>query len=247
MSIVRSIGDLSLGSANLSIDANGTTRAFVGGEERSEGHADWRGPQRPRRAAGGRSTFSLPGGDGANLYLDSANGGGLIGAATVSLPLGGKTDTSGGLALGFYANSPHTVTVLGGTASLPAIDLGGGWSFGALTLTYQSAADTWSVSGGLSVPIGSLSLSGSVVGGSLNSLAAAIGGLDVPLGDTGFFFSGFGGSVSGLARPPLVLSASTMGFWGAPGLPVEPFYLDNVSVTVNFGGSVTLAGAVSSP
>ena len=67
----------------------------------------------------------------------------------------------------------------------------------------------------------------------------------MPLGDSGFFFSAFGGGFSGLVNGPLKIDASTAGYWGAPHAPVEPFYLDNVTVTVDFGGSISLDGAVS--
>jgi len=108
---------------------------------------------------------------------------------------------------------------LGGSVKFGAISLGKGWKFEGLELTYQQPTDTWTASGGLEVPIGSLHASGSLIGGSLNSLQVSLGGANVPLGDSGFFFSGFGGGFSGLVTGPLKIDASTEGYWAFPSRP----------------------------
>ena len=189
--------------------------------------------------------FSLPLTGSVSMYLDNEMGGGLVGSATLGLPMLGKVDPSGALSVGVFANSHAPVVALGGAAHFGPFDLGRGWKFGGLTLTYQQPTDTWTASGGLEVPIGSLAASGSLIGGRLDALQVTIGGQNVPLGDSGFFFSAFGGGFSGLVKGPLKIDASTAGYWGVPHAPVEPFYLDNVTVTVDFGGSISLDGAVS--
>jgi hypothetical protein len=166
------------------------------------------------------------------MYMDSEQNGGLIAAGTVGLPVVHQLHSSGSLSLGLYADSPSPVVALGGGVSFGAIGLGKSWKFSGLELHYQEPHDTWTASGGLDVPIGSLQVSGSLARGQLDSLGVDIGGQDVPLGDSGFFFTDFGGGVSGLAN-------------GLPKAPVEPFYLDNVTITVDFSGSVSLDGKVS--
>jgi hypothetical protein len=244
ISLLRGGGPISLGSAAFSIEASGTTDPTSGKGNLAKVSLTSAnlGPLGTLRV--GNLPFSLPSGS-LTLYLDNTMGGGLIGAGTIQLPMVGKLQTSGALSLGFYANSPQQVVALGGAAHFGVVDFGDGWQFNGLDLTYQQPTNTWTASGGLEVPIGSLQASGSVVNGQLNSLQVSIGGQNVPLGDSGFFFSGFGGGFNGLVKGPLSIDASTEGFWGVPGPPVEPFYLDHVTVTVSFGGSVSLDGAVS--
>ncbi len=189
--------------------------------------------------------FSLPGVDGTALYLDAQKGGGLVGTAQISLPLFGGLAPAGSGTIGFYSTTGRPVILLGGKLTLGKVQFGGGWSFDGLVLTYQEPTDTWTASGGLTVPLASLQASGSVVGGRLDSISLNVGGQTVPLADSGFFFTDFGGSADGLASGPLRLSASTAGFWGAPKAPVEPFYLDSAKLTVDFSGSATIDGAVS--
>lgn len=189
--------------------------------------------------------LSLPTGDGLTLYLDGNEGGGIIGTGSVQLPKLGGLAPSGSGSLGFYAGARAPVVFLGGALHLGRVALAPGWAFGGLDFSYQQPTDTWTVSGGLEAPIGSLQAAGAVVGGQLDSLQVNIGGQDVPLADSGFFFSGFGGGFSGLVNGPLKIDASTEGFWGVPKAPVEPFYLDKVTITVSLGGSVSLDGAVS--
>jgi hypothetical protein len=245
ISLLRSGGPLSLGSAAFSIEAGATTDPISGKGNLAKVSLTGAnlGPLGTLRV--GNLSFSLPLSGNLTLYLDSEMDGGLIGAGTIQLPMVGKLQTSGALSLGFYAKSPQQVAVLGGAARFGAVDFGDGWKFDGLELTYKQPTNTWTASGGLEVPIGSLQASGSVVNGQLNSLQVSIAGQDVPLGDSGFFFSGFGGGFNGLVKGPLSIDASTEGFWGVPEAPVEPFYLDNVAVTVSFGGSVSLDGAVS--
>jgi hypothetical protein len=245
ISLLRNTGPVSLGTAAFSIDANPTTDQISGktGLARvSLTGANLAGLGSLRL---GKLPFSLPTSGSVAMYLDSEQGGGLVGAGTVQLPMVGKVASSGAASIGLFAGSQAPASLLGGSLHFGALDFGKGWSFTGLDLTYQQPSDTWTASGGLSVPIGSLSVSGSVVHGGLESLHVAIGGQDVPLGDSGFFFTGLGGGVAGLANGPLKISASTEGFWGVPKSPVEPFYLDNLTVTVDFGGSVSLDGAVS--
>jgi hypothetical protein len=189
--------------------------------------------------------FTLPSSDGATLYLDTRNGGGLIGAGQFAIPFLGTLAPTASASLGFYATTPRVVTMLGASLNLGNVDFGEDWSFDGLNLTYQEPTDTWTASGGLTVPFASLKASGSLVGGRLNSISINVGNQTVPLGDSGFFFTDFGGSADGLVTGPLQLSASTAGFWGAPKLPVEPFYLDNATFTLDLAGSASLNGAVS--
>jgi hypothetical protein len=189
--------------------------------------------------------FTLPSSDGATLYLDARNGGGLIGAGQFQIPFLGSLAPTASASLGFYATTRRAVSLLGAGLSLGNIDFGDDWSFDGLNLTYQEPSDTWTASGGLTVPFASLQASGSLVGGRLNSIGFNVGNQTVPLGDSGFFFTDFGGSADGLVTGPLQLSASTAGFWGAPKLPVEPFYLDNATFTLDLAGSASLNGAVS--
>ncbi len=245
ISLLRSQGSVSLGSASFTIEAEGTTEPISGKANVAKVTLTGAslGPLGSLRV--GNLPFSLPGGSGPTLYLDSETGGGLIGAGSVSLPMLGKLETSGSLSLGFYASSPQPVIALGGAVRFGPVQLETGWKFEGLELSYQEPSNTWTASGGLEVPIGSLHASGSIVNGQLDSLAVNIGGQTVPLGDTGFFFSEFGGGFSGLVNGPLKIDASTGGYWGVPHAPFEPFYLDNVTLTVSFGGSVSLDGAVS--
>jgi hypothetical protein len=244
ITLLRSGGSESLGTAAFTINATSATDPVSG----KSGLASVALTGANLGALGtlrvGNLPFSLPSGS-LTMYLDDELGGGLICAGTIQLPMMGKLQTSGALSLGFYANSPRQVVALGGGANFGAVDFGAGWKFEGLTLAYQEPTDTWTASGGLQVPIGSLQASGSLVHGQLDSLQVSIGGQDIPLGDSGFFFTGFGGGFSGLVKGPLKIDASTEGFWGVPKLPVEPFYLDKVTVTVSFAGSVSLDGAVS--
>ncbi len=245
ISLLRSGGPVSLGNAAFSIECAGTADPISGkgGLAKVSLTGASLGPLGTLRVGG--IPFSIATSGSVALYLDGEMGGGLIGAASLDLSMLGKAEDSGSLSLGFYAGSKAPVVALGGSVKFGAISLGKGWKFEGLELSYQEPTDTWTASGGLEVPIGSLHASGSLVGGSLNSLQVSIGGANVPLGDSGFFFSEFGGGFSGLATGPLKIDASTAGYWGVPKLPFEPFYLDNVAVTVNFGGSVSLDGAVS--
>jgi hypothetical protein len=238
-------GPISLGSTAFTIEASGTTDPVSGksGLAKVLLTSANLAPLANLRAGG--LPFSLPLDGSLTMYLDSEQDGGLIGAGSIQLPMLGKLQTSGALSLGFYANSPSPVVVLGGGAKFGAVDFGDGWKFEGLELNYQQPSNTWTASGGLAVPVGSLHASGSVVNGALNSLQVSIGGQNVPLGDSGFFFSGFGGGFSGLANGPLKIDATTEGYWGVPKAPVEPFYLDNVTVTLSLGGSIELDGAVS--
>lgn len=245
ISLLRSGGSASLGTAALSIDANGSTDPVSGKSGLAQVSLTGAslGPLAGMHAGG--LPLSLPISGSVTMYLDSANGGGLIGDGSISLPMLGSLKPSGSLGLGFYTGSPHLVEPVGGSANFGAVDFGKGWKFEGLSLSYQKASDTWAASGGIAVPVGSLHAEGSVIGGSLDSLQVNIGGQNVPLGDSGFFFSGFGGGFSGLVHGPLKINASTEGFWGVPDAPVEPFYLDKVAVTLSFGGSITFDGAVS--
>jgi hypothetical protein len=238
-------GPISLGSTAFSIEASATTDPISGktGLAKVSLTSANLAPLANLRVGG--MPFSLPLSGSLTLYLDNELDGGLIGAATIQLPMVKKVQTSAALSLGFYANSPKPVVALGGSARFAPVSFGGGWKFDGLELAYQQPTDTWTASGGLEAPIGSLHASGGVVSGQLDSLQVSIGGQNVPLGDSGFFFSGFGGGFSGLARGPLKIDATTEGYWGVPKSPVEPFYLDNVTVTLSLGGSISLDGAVS--
>jgi hypothetical protein len=188
---------------------------------------------------------NLPEGSSLTMYLDASQGGGIVTSGTVTLPVIGDHETPSAAALGFYAGTQKPVQFLGGRLELGKVKLAPGWAFDALSLSYQSATDTWTASGGLTAPIGSLDASGSLIGGRLDSIGVSIGGAALPLGDSGFFFTDLGGAVSGLAKPPLKLSASTGGVWGDPKSDFNPIYLDNVTLTVDLSGAVSLDGKVS--
>jgi hypothetical protein len=245
LSLLRGGAPVPLGTAAFTINATGATdptSGKTGLATVSFGGANL-APLGALRV--GELPFSLPITGSVAMYLDNELGGGLIGSGTINLPMLGKLKPSGALSIGVFAGLRSPVTVLGGKASFATIDLGKGWKFNGFELSYQQATDTWSATGGLEAPIGSLQASGSLIHEALDSLQVSIGGQNIPLADSGFFFSGFGGGFSGLVNGPLKIDASTAGYWGAPKLPVEPFYLDNVTVTVNFGGSISLDGAVS--
>jgi hypothetical protein len=245
ITLLRNSGNVSLGTTTFSIDATATTdpTSGKGGLAKVSLINANLGPLGALQV--GSLPFSLPLSGSLTMYLDNEMGGGLVGSGSIDLPMLGKLKVSGALSIGVFAGSPSPATILGGMADFGAVELGKGWKFSGLDLSYQQPTNTWTASGGLEAPIGSLLASGSLVGGKLNALQVSIGGQNVPLGDSGFFFSEFGGGFSGLANGPLKIDASTAGYWGAPKAPVEPFYLDNVTVTVNFGGSVSLDGAVS--
>ncbi|HEY4811729.1 MAG TPA: hypothetical protein VIH71_11800 [Solirubrobacteraceae bacterium] len=246
ITLLRSSGPLALGNAAFTIEASGTTDPVSGktGLGKVSLTAASLGPLGTFRV--GSLPFSMPLSGEVSMYLDSSKGGGLIGVGSIALPVLGKLEPSSGLlSLGFYAGGPHVVEAIGGSAKIGAIDFGSGWKFEGLALAYQGATDTWTASGGLAVPIGSLHAQGSLVGGALESLSVNIGGQNIPMGDSGFFLSGFGGGFSGLAHGPLSIDARTEGYWGAPDIPVEPFYLEGVTVRLTIGHSVSLDGAVS--
>jgi len=245
ITLLRRGGNLSLGRASLTIDATATTDPVSGttGLAKVTLEDVDLGTLGSLRVGG--LPFSMPLPAGVTMYLDNELDGGLVGAASLQLPLLGDVHPSGALSLGFFASSPNPVVALGGAAHLGSIDFGKGWQFSGLDLTYREPTDTWTASGGLEVPLGSLQASGARVHGQLDALNVLIGGQNVPLGDSGFFFSQFGGGVSGLVRGPLRISAETGGYWGVPKLPVEPFYLNDVTFTLDFGGSASLHGAVA--
>lgn len=245
ISLLRSSGALSLGTAAFTIECAATTDPISGKGGLAKVALTGANLAGLGSLRVGGVPFSMPTTGSLSLYLDNEHGGGIVGAASLQLSMLGKPVSSGALSLGVYAGPSTPVVALGGSVKFGAISLGKGWKFEGLELTYQQPTDTWTASGGLEVPIGSLHASGSLIGGSLNSLQVSLGGANVPLGDSGFFFSGFGGGFSGLVTGPLKIDASTEGYWGVPESPVEPFYLDNVTVTVNFSGSVSLDGAVS--
>lgn len=245
IALLRSSGPVPLGNAGMSVNTSSTTdpTSGKGGLAALTLSSISFGPLASLRVGG--LALSLPSGNGLTLYLDSNEGGGIVGAGSVQLPkLGGIAPAVAG-SLGFYAGSPSPAVFLGATLHLGKVNLAPGWAFSGLEFSYQRPTDTWTASGGLEAPIGSLQASGSVVGGQLDSLQVNIGGQDVPLLDSGFFFTGFGGGFSGLVNGPLKIDASTEGFWGVPKAPVEPFYLDKATVTVSLAGSVSLDGAVS--
>lgn len=246
ITLLRGGAPMSLGSAAFTIEAAGTTEPIsgAGGVAKISLTGAQLGPLGTLSVAG--LPLAMPSDGSLTMYLDEAEGGGLVGAASASLSTLGKGFvSSGSLSVGVFAGSNSPAVVLGGSASFGEIDLGGGWKFDGLQLSYQQPTATWSVSGGFAAPIGSLDASGSVVAGHLESLGVTVGGLEVPLGESGFFLSEFSGSASGLAKGPLKLTAGTGGFWGAPRAPIEPFYLDKASLTIDFGGSVAIDGAVN--
>lgn len=245
ISLLRSGGAISLGDASLSIEATPSTDPVSGTGNLAKISLSGVSLAGLGSMRVGGLPFSLPAGASISAYLDGEMGGGLVVAGSLQLPALGKSHVSGAVSLGFLAKAPHPVIALGGSVGFGSFQMAPGWKLDGISLSYQQPSDTWAVSGGLEAPIGSLQASGSVTHGQLESLQVRIGGQAVPLGDTGFFFSEFGGGFTGLAKGPLAIDASTAGYWGVPKAPVEPFYLDNVTLTVNLGGSVSLDGAVS--
>jgi hypothetical protein len=245
IALLRQSGPVALGSASVTVNTSSTSDPASGksGLAQLTLNSISFGPLDGLRVGG--LPLALPSGDGLALYLDSGEGGGIIGTGSIQLPKLGGLAPSGSGDLGFYAGTPAPAVFLGGTLHLGAVKLAPSWGFTGLDFSYQHASDTWTASGGLEAPVGTLQASGSVVHGELDSLQVSIGGQDVPLGDSGFFFTGFGGGFTGLVSAPLTIDASTEGFWGVPKAPVEPFYLDNVTVTVSLVGSVSLDGRIS--
>lgn len=244
LTLLRSGTPLSLGTAALTIDATGATDPISGKPNLARVSLTGASLALGALRAGGLP-LSVPSVGSLSMYMTTESGGGLIAAGSVQLPAVKKLQSSAALSLGFFAGSPAAVVPLGGGAHFGAVTFAKGWKLDGLDLSYQGATNTWSASGGLEIPLADLHASGSVVSGRLDALHVGISGLNIPVGDSGFFFSGFGGGVSGLANGPLNISADTEGFWGVPKAPVEPFYLDNVSVTASLGGSIALDGAVS--
>ena len=245
ITLLRAAGAVQLGSATLAINGTAATDPSSGKSNLATVTLDSISFNGANALPVGGLAISMPQGNGFTMYLDAANGGGLVGSGTLALPRLGAAQLSTAAALGFYAGTPRAAQFLGGSLHIGKVTLAPGWAFDGLDLSYQSATDTWAASGGLTVPIGSLDASGSLIGGRLDSISVNVGGQEVPLGDSGFFFSDFGGGISGLVSGPLKLSASTGGFWGVPKSPVEPFYLNKVTLTVNLSGAVTLDGKVS--
>jgi hypothetical protein len=243
-SLMRPGGPASIGTFGFVIDGNAVTDSTsgLGGLARVTLSSAGFGPLGTLRIGG--LPFTLPASDGATLYLDGQNGGGLIGAGQIQVPFLGGLAPAGSASLGFYATTPRLVSVLGAGLQLGKVEFGKGWSFDGLTLSYQQPSDTWTASGGLTVPFASLKASGSLIAGRLDSISLNVGNQTVPLADSGFFFTDFGGSADGLVAGPLRLAANTAGFWGVPKAPVEPFYLENVKFTVDFSGSASLDGSV---
>ncbi len=245
IALLRSGGAVPIGSATLAIDGTATTDPNSGKTNLAKVTLDSISFSGADNLPVGGLAINMPEGDGFTMYLDAANGGGLVGSGTLALPKIGDTPISTAAALGFYAGTRNAAQFLGGSLHIGKVHLAPGWAFDGLDLSYQTATDTWAASGGMTVPIGSLDASGSIVGGRLDSISINVGGQEVPLGDSGFFFTDFGGGVSGMVNGPLKLSASTGGFWGVPKSPVEPIYLANVTLTVDLSGAVTLHGKVS--
>ncbi len=244
MSLLRASGNVTVGTAGLTIDGSGTTDPVSGKPNLAKVSLTGASLALSALRVGGLQ-FSVPSVGNLTMYMSSDSGGGLIASGSLQLPTVKTLQSSAALSLGFFAGTPAPVVPLGGSVHFGSFQLAKDWKIEGLDLSYQGATNTWTASGGLEVPVGKINASGSVVGGKLDSLHVSISGLDVPVGDSGFFFSGFGGGLSNLANGPLSIDASTEGFWGAPRLPVEPFYLDNVTVTLDLGGSVRLDGAVS--
>ena len=190
------------------------------------------------------SLSSLTGGK-LGLYLDSRDGGGLIAASKIALPIGGKQFSADEVAVGIHGTSGSAVRLLGGTVKFGELPLGA-WKISGLSLTYAEATDTWTAAGGFATPAFGLDVTGSLVKGRLNSIGVSVS-RDVPLGQTGFILSSVGGSIEGLAEPPLKLALTASGRWGSlPGAPqVGLIHLKGVKLEVSLDGKVSLGGDVS--
>ena len=122
ISVLRSQGPVSVGSASFTIEAAGTTEPISGKAKVAKVSLTGANLGALGSLRVGNLPFSLPGGANVTLYLDGEMGGGLIGAGSVDLSMLGKPETSGSLSLGFYAKSPHTVIALGGAVHFGAIE-----------------------------------------------------------------------------------------------------------------------------
>lgn len=196
------------------------------------------------RAAGIPVSLSALTDDALSLYVDARDGGGVIAAARLKLPFAGGRLSAEELAVGIHGRSAAAVRVLAGSASFDGISLPGGWSLGALRLTYNEAGNRWEASGSLGTPWLGLDIAGGLADGQLDSLDLGLS-REVQLGTSGFVLSKAGGSVSGIAVPPLKVSARVAGRWGSVrGLRAALIHFENVTLTLDFSGGVRLKGAV---
>ncbi len=173
LSLLRSGGPVSLGTAGLTINASGVTDPLSGKQNLAQVSLTGANLVVSALRVGGLP-FSTASAGNLAMYLANESGGGLIAAGSLQLPTVKKLQTSAGLSLGFFAGTSSPVVALGGAVHFGAVSFAPDWKLEGLDLSYQAATNTWTASGGLEVPIGKISASGSVVGGALDSLHVAI-------------------------------------------------------------------------
>lgn len=241
--VARAGGEVPVAAGLLSIDAKAVTDPVSGRDRLAT--VRLASPQLTELAIS-KLKLAVPLEDSSlKLLLDQRDGGGVIFSAAVKLPLGGERTSATTIAAGVHARSPAAVRLLGGSVAFSPIALANGWGFSELKLSYAEATDTWTASGGFIAPAFGFDAQGSLVGGQLNSIGMSIS-RDVPLGPSGFILSKVGGSLDGIAVPPLKITATASGRWGSvPGVNgVGLINLNDVALTLNLSGSVSLSGNV---
>lgn len=243
--LVRGGATIPVAAGDLSIDPRGV-RDEVSGRGNLAA-AELSAPRLERLSIAGLPVSLSTASDGdLNLYVDRADGGGLLLSSRVELPLGAGFASVDAVTVGAHGRSAAAVRLLGGTVRFGNIPIGAtGWRFSGLELSYSEADDRWSARGGFATPVFGLDVDGSIVGGRLNSLGVAVH-RDVPLGTTGFILSSAGGFVDGLAQPPLKLGLTASGRWGSvPGLRgVAIIYIRDVKLELDLSGRLSLSGRV---
>ncbi|MBB4661270.1 vWA domain-containing protein [Conexibacter arvalis] len=235
LAVVRGATTVPVGSGAFSIAAAGVNDATSGRERLATLSLDGATPASFAVGKIGLSPF-------AALYVDPADGGGVVAVANPLFKLRGVGPT-GTLAIGLHARSATAYRVLGGSAgwSLKV----GEWGIGA-SLQYDGGEDVWKLEGEADLPgaIGGAKVSGSLRKGEIDAIgiAAKAGDTGVPLGATGFFFDSFSGELAGLAGKTQRLKLGVTGGYG-PKIPVvkkRPIALEKADVTVR----TDLSGAI---
>ena len=245
VAVVRGSSAIPIALGDVTIDAKGGTDAISGRDQTAAMDVGLARPQLDALKVAGipLSLGDLSGGK-LQLRLDGRDGGGVIVQSQIKLPFADGRVSAEKLAVGIHGASAAPIRILGGTASFGDIALPGGWSFGELRLAYAEQGNLWTASGSLRTPAFGLELSGGLADGRLNSLGLTLT-RDIPLGTSGFVLSKLAGSVSGLAVAPLKVSATASGRWGSvPNLNAAVLLLDDVTLTLDLSGSVSLAGHV---
>jgi hypothetical protein len=244
LGVARTSGTVSLGQGSFTIQAAGTKDPISGRDRLAE-----------MTLAGidlGAVTIGRIGlAPGGKVYIDPADGGGLVIASKPLFDLLGQVP-SGSLSVGLHASTPTAWQMLGGSAGweIPI----GRWGLKA-SLQYTGADDSWKLSGKGTFPgvidrpagdVSGIELSGTLTKGKVDAVGIKASVAPIQLGSTGFFFDTFSGEVSGIAVPPLKLKLGVTGGWGTP-LPVikkRPINLEKADVTIATDYSGSIKGTV---